>query len=103
MERSHVSTVGYPADTTIPRDKTSSEVLIDRLLTTAQRMATHNDIASSSLDRLVGGEPRSGTLGGRSEQPSPVDFVGHAALLLDRIGAELERMESNAVRLSRFA
>ncbi len=85
-------------------DKTATEVMIDRLQATAQRMATHNDNAAASLDRLLGGEPKN-IATGRADQPtpSPVDFVSHATLLLDRIAAELERMENNSVRLARLA
>lgn len=83
-----------------PRDKTKAEVILDRLTATAQHMATHNDVAGISLDRLVGGV-RAGQVGGEPPaQPMPAEFVGQATALLDRIGAELERMESNAARLS---
>lgn len=86
-------------------NKTATEALTERLLATAQRMATHNDTASASLDRLIGGDPqRASVVGGSpAETPRPVDFVGHAQQLLDRIGGELERMESNSARLARLA
>lgn len=88
--------------TAIPRDKTQTEVLIDRLQATAQRMGTMNDNASGSLDRLNGGVPTKGDTASASP-PTPTDFVGHATSLLDAIGRELERMDSNMARLSRLA
>lgn len=105
MERQYgaIGSGGYAADaSTAIRDKTQIEVVTDRLRATVSRMADYNSTASASLDRLCGGGGLKGDTA-QAQPPMPTDFVGAATAILDEIGRELGRMESNCQRLSRVA